>query len=242
MSVKYIFLDEVNSTQTYAKKNINSFDPNKITVIAAEKQTQGKGRFNRNWISSEGNLYVTYYFQLNKKNLHLTSISHILAISVVEVLRNEDLNPKIKWPNDIMLSNKKLSGILSELVMKGDKIETFLGIGINVNIDQKKLAEIDKPATSLKAETNKTWDIKNLLEKLTDKFIKNLKIFQEKGFTPFHSEFENLLLYKGKNITFFDGKKEYNGCLHSINCRGELNLYMPNKEIITFTAGDIIEK
>lgn len=243
MQYEDIFLKTVDSTQDYAKKNVDSFDPKKITSIYADEQTKGKGRFNRKWLSSNtDNLNVTFYFQLNSKTLHLVSINHILALSLIETLREKDLEPRIKWPNDVMLSEKKFAGILCEIQTKGDIANIFLGIGINVNSPKEFIDKIDQKATSLKLETNKTWDKKALFENLKQKFLKNLMIFKEKGFTPFHEKYENLLLYVGEKITFFDGKKEYKGILHSIDCEGKLNLYTLDKEIISFPAGDIIIK
>ncbi len=243
MQYEDIFLKTIDSTQEYAKKNVSSFDSKKITCIYADEQTLGKGRFNRKWLSSKkDNLNITLYFQINSKTLHLVSINHILALSLIDVLREKDLDPKIKWPNDIMLSQKKLAGILCEIQTKGDIADIFLGIGINVNAPKEFLDQIDQKATSLKVETNKVWDKKELLENLKQKFLKNLIIFKEKGFTPFHEKYENLLLYVGEKITFFDGKKQYSGILHSINCEGKLNLYTSDKEIISFAAGDILPK
>ncbi|NGX55862.1 MAG: Bifunctional ligase/repressor BirA [Candidatus Anoxychlamydiales bacterium] len=239
MKIQDIFLDEVTSTQEYAKKNISSLNEDDFICISAKKQTNGKGRFKRTWLSNEGNLFLTYVFKLKKNILHLTSISHILALSLIEVLIDENIKPFIKWPNDIFLNNKKLSGILCELKMEDDFVNVYIGIGINVNMNKEELEKIDKPATSLSIEIKKEWNLKELQKKLSYKFIKNLKIFKNSGFTQFHEKFENLLLYKGDKIKFFDGEKEHVGILHSITCDGRLNLYMPNKEIKTFSSGDI---
>lgn len=238
-----IFLKKVDSTQDFAKKNVSTFDPKKITCINADEQTKGKGRFSRKWLSSNtDNINVTFYFQLPSKTLHLTSITHILALSLIEVLSENSLNPKIKWPNDVMLNEKKVAGILCEVQMKNNIADIFLGIGINVNSPKEFLDKIDQKATSLKQEINKVWDKLELLKNLKQKFLKNLLIFKEKGFTPFHDQYLNSLLYIGEKITFFDGQKEYSGILHSIDSEGKLNLYTKDKEIISFAAGDILIK
>ncbi|NGX32132.1 MAG: Bifunctional ligase/repressor BirA [Candidatus Anoxychlamydiales bacterium] len=238
-----IFLKTVDSTQEYAKKNVAKFNKSKITCISADIQTKGKGRFNREWLSPDGdNLNITFYFQLKSKCLHLVSIAHILALSLTKVLRDSNLDPKIKWPNDVMLDNKKLAGMLCEIQTKNEIADIFLGVGINVNANEEFLSKIDQKATSLKVETKKTWDKNELLKNLKEAFYNNLKLFNEKGFEPFHEKFENLLLYKGEKITFFDGQKEYKGILHSISSDGKLNLYMPDKEMLNFAAGDILCK
>lgn len=235
-----IFLKSIDSTQKYAKRNYLNFNKKNITSIFSTEQTSGVGRFQKKWVSNNDNLNVTFYFTLDKNSLHFTSIGHILAISLAQVLKKNELDPKLKWPNDIMLSEKKLSGILCEIIID-DVINVFLGIGVNVNNGKDFLDKIDQNATSLKLETNKIWDKKNLFKDLKFVFLKNLETFKEKGFKPFHSIYENLLLYKNEKITFFDGKNKYTGILHSVDFEGRLNLYISNGQIKNFSAGIILD-
>lgn len=235
-----IHLDTIDSTNTYAKTHSNTFDPNTITCITADAQTAGRGRFQRHWQSPKGvNLYVTFYFQLPRQTLHLNSLAQVLAASFASLLIKEGLHPKIKWPNDIQLSKKKLSGILCETSFHGEIVDIFLGIGINVNMESSDLNQIDQPATSLKQETHRAWDRKELLEKLQKQFLHDLALFKTHGFTPFHSLFENLLAHKGEQIRCFDGKKTWEGMCHSLTMDGQLNLYLPDKTMHTITSGDI---
>ena len=240
MQFEDIFLDSIDSTQTFAKTHQKSFNPLAITSITADQQTQGIGRFKRKWLSPTGNLYTTFFFKLPKKSLHLTSIGLVLAISLIEILKEKNIVSFIKWPNDILINNKKVAGILCEVQSDKDDFSLFLGIGININTDESFLKKIDKDATSLKVETKKEHNLKDFLKELQTKFLKHLEIFRLKGFTPFHSAFENSLLNIGKKITFYDGQNEYSGILHSIDAQGALNLYMEDKSIKTFTAGEII--
>lgn len=240
MEVIDIQLDTVDSTQTYAQQNQSDFDAKKITCISAEEQTKGRGRFKREWRSPKGvNLYTTFYFQLPSKTKHIGSLCQIMTCSFANVLIKEGICPKIKWPNDIQLSGKKLSGTLCETSSKNDTVDIFLGIGINVNMSIEDLSQIDQPATSLKAETNKEWDRKDLLEKLKKQFASDLDKFIKDGFTPFHSQFENLLAYIGDTVECFDGEKKWTGVCHSITNEGQLNLYLPNGEIKTLQTGDL---
>jgi biotin-(acetyl-CoA carboxylase) ligase len=77
------------------------------------------------------------------------------------------------------------------------------------------------------------------LKKLQKQFAFDLQKFKKEGFAPFHSQYENLLAYKGQTIRCFDGKKEWVGICHSVTSDGQLNLYLPNKEIHTMLTGDI---
>lgn len=235
-----IHLDVIDSTNTYAKKHATSFPPNQITCITAEEQTAGRGRYKRTWLSPRGtNIYATFYFQLPAQTLHLISLAQVMAHSLAILLLQEGLHPKIKWPNDIQLNGKKLSGILCETSFHNPTVDIFLGIGINVNMDAQTAAQIDQPATSLKMETGHTWDKALFLKKLQKQFTHDLEEFKKHGFTPFHSPFENLLAYKGQTIQVFDGQKTWTGICHSLTFDGQLNLLLPDKTIQTVTSGDI---
>ena len=240
MEIKDIHLESVDSTNDYAKTHCSEFNPKQIICISAEEQTQGRGRMQRPWHSPKGhNIYATFYFQLPLHTLHLVSLSQIMALSLSMVLLKEGLFPKIKWPNDVQLNGKKMAGALCETQFHSEYIEIFLGIGVNVNMDANQLAHIDQPATSLSIETNHPWDCAALLKKLQKQFTADLQKFKKEGFTPFHSQFENLLAYKGQTIRCLEGKKEWVGICHSVTNDGQLNLYLPNKEMHTVLSGDV---
>ncbi|HSX10991.1 MAG TPA: biotin--[acetyl-CoA-carboxylase] ligase, partial [Chlamydiales bacterium] len=193
-----IHLDCVDSTNTYAKEHVSDFPPHQITCVHAEEQTAGRGRYQRKWISPRGvNIYATFYFRLPANTLHLASLAQVMACSFAAVLIHEGLKPKIKWPNDVQLSGKKISGVLCETAFQKEFVDLFLGIGINVNLDAKGAAEIDQPATSLLIETGRKWDKAALLKKVQKQFTTDLEQFKKGGFAPFHSAFENLLANKG---------------------------------------------
>jgi len=240
MEIKDIHLESVGSTNDYAKTHCSQFDPKQITCITAEEQTEGHGRMQRRWHSPKGhNIYATFCFQLPLHTLHLVSLSQIMTLSLSMVLLKEGLFPKIKWPNDVQLNGKKIAGILCETQFHSDRIDIFMGIGVNVNMDANQLVYIDQPATSLSIETKLAWDCTILLKKLQKQFAVDLQKFKKEGFTPFHSQFENLLAYKGQTIRCFDGKKEWVGICHSVTCDGQLNIYLSNKEIHTVMSGDV---
>ncbi|MBI5346238.1 MAG: biotin--[acetyl-CoA-carboxylase] ligase [Chlamydiae bacterium] len=235
-----IVLEKVDSTQTFAKKTYKTYDPKKITCILALEQTKGRGRFNRHWLSPKGeNLYVTFYFQLSKENKSLTAIGLILAIFCARVMSSYGLNPKIKWPNDVILNNKKVAGILSEVEFEKDIANIFLGIGINVNTDKTVLEKIDQPATSIKHELKKELSGAEILEKIKKEFSKDWDKFIKEGFLAFHEEFEKFLAFKKEKIKVFDGQNYFEGILDSISFDGQLNLLMPNQKIKRFSSGDI---
>jgi BirA family biotin operon repressor/biotin-[acetyl-CoA-carboxylase] ligase len=189
MKIIEIHLKTVDSTQDYAKKHYLSFDPHQITCIYADEQTKGKGMQQKKWISpKEVNLYATFYFQLPLNISDLTSLAQVLSYSVASVLVAEKLAPKIKWPNDVQINGKKIAGVLCETIFEKDHISIFAGIGVNINMSLEDLLQIDQPATSLKEETKKTWDIKSFLKKLQTQLSKDIDFFKTKGFKYFESE------------------------------------------------------
>lgn len=235
-----IHLDLVDSTNTYAKQHCVGFPKDRITCITAEEQTAGRGRYQRKWVSPKGvNIYATFYFTLPINTLDLVSLNQLMAYSLASLLMKEGFKPKIKWPNDIQLNGKKVSGILSETQFHKDFVEIFMGIGINVNLEAASAMEIDQPATSLMIETNKKWDKGALLHKLQKQFVGDLERFKKEGFAPFHKEFDHWMALKGQTVRCYDGKKEWVGVCHSLTKDGQLNLLLPDKTLHTVLSGDI---
>ena len=240
MEIVDIHLDSVDSTNSYARQHSSEFSSDKIICISAEEQTAGRGLHLHRWHSpSSQNIYLTFCFSLPIHTLHLISLGQVIALSAAMMLLKEGLHPKIKWPNDIQLDDKKIGGVLCETEFHQNYVTIFLGIGLNINMTPQQLTSIDQPATSLAAETGQPWDRDELLKKLQKQFLADLQKFKKEGFTPFHSQFENLLAYKGQTIRCFDGKKEWVGICHSVTNDGQLNLYLPNKEIHTILSGNI---
>jgi BirA family biotin operon repressor/biotin-[acetyl-CoA-carboxylase] ligase len=235
-----IHLDTIDSTNTYAKLHASHFPTDQITCISAEEQTVGRGRYERRWISPRGvNLYATFFFQLSSHTPHLISLGQVMAASFATVLLKEGFFPKIKWPNDVQLQGKKVSGILCETSFHPPFVDVFLGIGVNVNMKADDLVQIDQPATSLKEETGHVWDKKTLLRKLQQQFASDLENFKREGFLPFYQLFDSLLALKGKKITCFDGQKTWVGTCHSLTEEGQLNLLLLDHSLHTISSGDI---
>ncbi len=234
-----IHLKTVDSTQKYAKEHSGNFPKGSLTCVIADEQTAGIGRFKRKWLSFEGmGLYVTFFFTLSLKS-SFVSLAQLLALSFAKVLLKEGLKPEIKWPNDVRLNGKKISGVLCEVQKQAEHVDIFLGIGINVNLGEEELSQIDQPATSLFMETQKVWKREEILKKLQKQFSQDLEEYKKEGFSPFLKVFEELLAFKGETIRCFDGKKTWEGICHSLTKEGGLNLLLPDGQLHTVLSGDI---
>jgi len=238
-----IFLDSVDSTQTYCKKHFRSFSKDLITCVIAQQQTQGKGTKGRSWVSPKGgNVYVTFTFFLNEKINTLRSLAQLIAISTATVLTKETVPISLKWPNDIQIHGKKVGGAMCEIETLEKGTEVFLGLGLNLHTDKAILETIDQPATSLELETNKQWDSKALIKKIQLQFAKDLDRFLSKGFSIFSKQYWQLLAYKKQRITIDDGVKTFEGKLENITPEGELIVQLTSGKNATITSATIRPK
>ena len=238
MQIEEIHFDTIDSTNDYAKREYLSFSPDGLTCIAAESQTAGRGRYLRKWISPPHvNLLATFCFRLKLQTSHVTCLAQILSYSLSSLLLKDNLEPKIKWPNDVLLGGKKVAGVLCETIFTPSFIQIILGIGVNVNMDRSALELIDQPATSLSQETGRTWNVKAVLHRLQMQWIIDLMKFKQEGFAPFHAPIEGLLAYKGETIRFFDGAKEWTGVCQGLTAEGQLILRLPDGTVHMFYSG-----
>jgi len=239
-SVNFIHFLSIDSTNTWAKNNADILDPNYITCITAQEQTAGKGRFFRKWISPKGqNIYASLFFKVPLSAPFIANLGQVMCISCSKVLKKIGFEPQIKWPNDLLLSGKKIAGVLCESITMDDKLGIILGFGVNVNMSKDILRTIDQPATSLVEESGHTWNLEEILEKIVYQFIEDYTTLESQGFEVFHKVYESLLAYKGQLMAWSDGIKQINGICHSISPEGKLNLITHSGEMISLFTGEI---
>lgn len=240
MEIKNIFLDEVDSTQLWTQQHYHLLDPYNISCITANYQTKGFGRYNRPWVCPKGqSITSTFYFRINVGFHGLHFLSQLLCISLTKILIYEELIPLIKWPNDILINEKKIAGVLCQTIFEKEFIHVFLGVGINVNIEPNVLKEIDQPATSLYIETKKLWDKTAVLQKLQEQFLQDFNLFLKEGFAPFLKVINDLLFCKGQKTKIFDGINSYEGIVDRVSEEGGLKLILNNGSTKIFQSGDI---
>ena len=168
----------IDSTNLRAKQLIASGAP-EGTLVIADRQTAGRGRFGRHWHSPAGkNIYISTILSPEPSVGAPPLVTLAAGLAVAETIRRTtQIRPTIKWPNDLLISNHKVAGILAELVIgsEGDPF-VVLGIGLNVNLEQADIPEdLKDRCGSLRLATGKTYDRKNILsvmlEKLEEKFF-----------------------------------------------------------------------
>lgn len=196
--IKKVHFPTTTSTQDEAKKLLSTLKPDTLLVVTADFQTSGRGRFQRQWISpSKKGLLASFAF----KSAHPESLTQIFALSICSVLEHLGFNPQIKWPNDIILNHKKMGGVLAEV----EGSFSTVGVGLNINHDEADL-DINRPATSLKIETEKEYFVNEILEALIKTILHDLEIYANKGFSPFITSYNSHLMHRMGEKLVIDGK------------------------------------
>ena len=170
MNYHYIHFDEIDSTNSYLKNSYKLLD--NFTFVSADYQSKGKGRNDRVWESVKGlNLMFSVLIKDPKLLNESAFLSIMIAVEVSKVLERYNIkNVSIKWPNDVLVNDKKICGILLE-----GQLPNYLVIGVGLNVNQKEFPiNLRRPATSINNELNKEIDLEEIKEKLFSNTINNL--------------------------------------------------------------------
>ncbi|WP_192482798.1 MULTISPECIES: biotin--[acetyl-CoA-carboxylase] ligase [Cysteiniphilum] len=230
-------LTTVDSTNTYLQNSALKSD---YHICMAEEQRQGKGRFDRVWRSPFAeNLYYSLKVSLHKELSELSGLSLAVAVSVAKALvkKYPVLDVKIKWPNDIYISAKKLSGILIEVKAESNaQSQIVIGIGVNVNMQQRD--DITQDWTSLASELNHYIDRNDLAIGISNELISTLERFENKDFSAFIEDYAEYDYLKGKTIGLNILNKEViTGIANGVNALGQLKLKVGDSERV-FASGE----
>lgn len=196
-----INFDTLDSTNTYVKLHIDDLADK--TIISTNVQTNGHGRFFRKWVDlGRENIYMTFVLKPSDSLLPVyANLTQYLSVCLCKRLEELGLKPLIKWPNDVLLNEKKVCGILAESVIKNGKLKGIaLGIGINLNAAIDNLDKIDRPATSLNLVLGYNIDKKIFMEQLIKTFIDDYDQFLQKGFVMIKHDYEKRTCFLKQNI------------------------------------------
>lgn len=167
--------DKLDSTNNFVKQNYTNLTHG--SVVVAKLQSDGRGRRDNTWTSELGNLYFSILFKDDIDRLNI--FKHIVysSISVIRLLKIHYIDAKIKYPNDCLADNKKITGILIE--SSGSSILDYVIVGIGININQDSFIKSDFTATSFKMILGKDFLINDILNEYLDIYNKILKMDYE---------------------------------------------------------------
>ena len=231
---------EIASTNTLAME-MASRGSAEGTVVIAELQTSGKGRLGRKWVSPKGNLYLSIILRPDIPMHKAPIITLMGAVAVTSAIRNMcGVQAAIKWPNDILIANKKVSGLLTEMSAEQDRIRHLvIGIGVDVNMELGTLPPDIRPlVTTLSAEVgikiNRTALLREILRELDrwyQAFLKNSADVLE--------EWEKLNMTIGNPIAVSGAGEMLAGLAQGIDNEGRLVVKLDNGTVRTVAAGDV---
>jgi len=238
-----IEFESIDSTNKWSFENNKEFDNGTIYLVTANYQTDGVGRgINRKWQSNYGGIYMSIVIKLQSNIELFKSMNILTALTIREALEYFDIsNVMIKWPNDIILNNKKIGGILTEIKNFGKDQLLVIGIGLNnTNSDVINIQRPLFPPSTINLETgiaiNKNAFITKFLNLFKSKF-ENLLSYND--FNNLLMDFEKYNILKNKKIVFKNNEEELIGNYHSLSSNGFLNINI-NGNIRNFLSGDII--
>jgi len=236
------YLESTDSTQKVAHRLAQEGCPDG-TLVISEEQTNGRGRLARNWHSPKyTGIWMSLVLRPKLPPAKAPQFTLIAAVAVAQAIEDVcDISPDIKWPNDLLLNGKKITGILTELQADSDKINAIImGIGMNVNQKQEDFPmELQDIATSLAIETKREISRSNLVKRILENLEKYYLIYLENGFAPLKLLWESYAVSLGKDIIARTISGNISGKALGITEDGVLKIQDDNGQIHEIYSADI---
>jgi BirA family biotin operon repressor/biotin-[acetyl-CoA-carboxylase] ligase len=234
------YFDTIGSTNDEALAWAANDTPD-LSVVIADEQTAGRGRLNRKWFTPRGTA-LAFSIVLRPtaaERSHLTRIVGLAALAVAQSLRKQELDARIKWPNDILIQNRKVCGILIESVWSGEDVDcVVIGVGINVlegSVPPEEMLLF--PATSLEAELG---HVPDRVELLRDILASLIELRPRLGTDEFLKQWEDLLALQGETVQVDTEKNpKVTGQISGLDTDGSLKIRNEHGEFVTVRFGDV---
>ncbi len=249
LSTNYIgkeiyYFPEPKSTNIIAKEKAlhRAEGVNEGTLIIAERQSAGKGRLGRKWFSPAGGIWLSVILYPQLSPSYISRITLMTAVAAVKAIKIcTQIKSQIKWPNDILINEKKVCGILTEMSAELDIINwVVVGIGINTNIDHRDFPEdIQENTISLKEVSGKEILQVKLVQVFLQEFEKYYEILKRREFSSVLKEWKLYSHTLGKKIRVDTGERIITGEAVEINEEGALILKKEDGELVKILSGTI---
>ena len=233
-------LTEVDSTNRAAAKLAREGAP-EGTMVLADRQIAGRGRLQRTWQSPPGcNLHLSVIFRPALAPPGLTQITLLAGVAVADAIAAVCPNGvAIKWPNDVLIRDRKVCGILAEAVRDGGGPSLIVGIGLNVNIRGEDFDPGHRDsATSLREETGRGHSREGMVVLLCERLEEWYETFMKKGFTPIRDGWLARSAMAGRTVRVLFRDEVREGRMEGIDGDGALLLADGRGEIHRIVAGD----
>ncbi|MCQ2738452.1 MAG: biotin--[acetyl-CoA-carboxylase] ligase [archaeon] len=234
---------KITSTNTIAKflaeNNIEDG-----TVIIAETQTKARGRSAKHWESPKGGIWLSIILKPNINPSKFPLITLFTGVAVAKTIKKLGLNAKIKWPNDVLINNKKISGILTEsnIISSNANPRNYIVVGVgidtNIKINDFKDKELKNRITTLNEELGKNIDANEFIAKLLTEFEEIYNLYKKEEFKTTLDDWRSLSDTIGKNVKIKQLNEEKYGYAVGINDEGNLIIKKSNGELEKITYGE----
>ncbi len=233
---RVIYYPSLASTMAVAREEAQQGAPEGTAVIADE-QTEGQGRMGRVWLSPEGSIAMSLI--LYPEIVYLPSLIMVASLAVVHSIELvTGLEPQVKWPNDVLIGDKKVCGILIESKVRGNMVDySIVGIGVNVNLTPSDLGEFPLPATTLSEELGRVVSRLDLVRQLLVEMDRLYLSLLAGG--SVYEEWRDRLVTLGKRVRVTWGTARYEGVAESVARDGSLLLRRADGSLTRVVAGDV---
>jgi BirA family biotin operon repressor/biotin-[acetyl-CoA-carboxylase] ligase len=219
-------LPEIDSTNEYLKRRPGQDESVRFNICLAERQSAGRGRRGRQWVSPYGaNLYCSLAYRAEASGGALDGLSLAAGVGLVRAMHQAGVNNAgLKWPNDILLDERKLAGILVEIAGEVDgALNVIVGVGLNMRMPRHAAGEIDQPWTDL--HSNGFRLSRNQLAASTlSHLIEALTQFSSRGLEPFLDDWQRFDRVAGRAIRLYTGDGIVTGTARGVDERGALKV------------------
>lgn len=225
-----IRLDSVDSTNDYASNLVKHLAPTEGTVVTAQEQVGGKGQRGTMWESelNENLLCSIILFPTYLSHANYFYLTKVVALALRELVEEHtEKEVYIKWPNDIIVNNKKIAGILIETIWNDQKMQSAV-VGIGLNVHQTKFE--NNKATSIKILNPKLGDVEECLKGLLNYLDKYLLLLQSGQYTTIARLYREHLFKLGQVSKFIYHDMELDAMITGVDEAGRLRLYTDNGE------------
>lgn len=224
---------EVDSTMNLARELAAAGCPH-CSVVVADKQRAGRGRLQRHWLSAEGGLYFSMVLRPELLPREAPLVNLAVALEVVATLEACcGIRAALKWPNDVLVKERKIAGILSQMEMEGESL-TFLNIGVGINLNNAPEIS-DKPAISALQLTGRRTPRAVFLSAFLDRFEQRLATFSR---TAVVKDWKEKSITLGRRVTIATVRETYDGLAVDIDDDGALVLQSDDGTRQTVFHGD----
>ena len=212
------------------------------SVVLAERQTSGRGRRGKTWVSPfAANIYMSILWDFEQGAQALEGLSLAVGVAVRRALIEVGLEDvRLKWPNDIYIGNKKLGGILLEMI--GDPAghcSVVIGVGINVSMPASIAVNIDQPWTDCCSESDAPIARSRLAALLIDNIFDILNDFESLGFAGYRDEWQEADAFKGLQGTISTPRDSVSGTVIGVDNSGAVQLKLMSGEVKSFIGGEL---